>query len=42
MLINSTNLDLVFRGFSAKYRDAYTNATVHGDRIAMTMPSEGR
>ena len=42
MLINSTNLDLVFRGFSAKYRDAYTNATVYGDRIAMTMPSEGR
>ena len=42
MLINSTNLDLVFRGFSARYRDAYTNAPVHGDRIAMTMPSEGR
>lgn len=42
MLINSTSLDLVFRGFSAKYRDAYVNAPVHGDRIAMTMPSEGR
>lgn len=42
MIINAQNLDLVFRGFSARYRDSYVKAPVYGDKIAMTMPSEAR
>jgi len=39
MLINSANLDLLYKGFSAKYRDSYEKAPVYGDKIALTVPS---
>ncbi|MDK3075927.1 Mu-like prophage major head subunit gpT family protein [Sedimentitalea sp. JM2-8] len=42
MLVNEHSLDLVFRGFKSVYSDAYLQATVHKDKIAMTVPSSGR
>lgn len=41
MLINSQNLDLVFKGFQTVYSDAYLQADVNRDKIAMTVPSTG-
>ena len=41
MLINSHNLDLVFKGFQTVYSDAYLQADVNWDKIAMTVPSTG-
>lgn len=42
MLINETNLDLVFNGFKTVYDDAYSNAPAHADKIAMTVSSVSR
>jgi phage major head subunit gpT-like protein len=42
LLINSQNLDLVFKGFKAVYSDAYLQAPAHWDKIAMTVPSSAR
>lgn len=42
MLINSQNLDLVFKGFKAVYSEAYLQAPAHWDKIAMTVPSTAR
>ncbi len=42
MLINSQNLDLVFKGFKSVYSDAYLQAPMHWDKIAMTVPSSAR
>ncbi|MFN3721884.1 MAG: Mu-like prophage major head subunit gpT family protein [Paracoccaceae bacterium] len=42
MNINEAVLDLVFRGFQAKYTTAYLAAPTHGDKIAMTVPSSSR
>ncbi len=42
MLINSQNLDLVFKGFKTVYSDAYLQAPVHWDKIVMTVPSSAR
>lgn len=41
MIINAQNLDLVFKGFQAKYTDAHLKAEVNWDKIAMTVPSTG-
>lgn len=41
MLINAQNLDLVFKGFQTVYTDAYLNAEVHWDKIAMKVASTG-
>lgn len=42
MIVNSQNLDLVFRGFRRVYTDAYLNAPIHWDRLAMVIPSAAR
>ncbi len=42
MLINGNALDLVFKGFKTVYTDAFMNAPVHWDKIAMTVPSASR
>ena len=42
MQINSQTLDLVFKGFNAKYSDGYLNAPTFADKIAMTVPSVSR
>ncbi|MCX7299912.1 MAG: Mu-like prophage major head subunit gpT family protein [Rhodobacterales bacterium] len=42
MLINENALDLVYKGFQAKYRDSYDKAPTFADKIAMTMQSAGR
>lgn len=41
MLIDGSSLDLVFRGFKTVYTDAYTNADVNWDKIAMKASSSG-
>ncbi|MBV2360991.1 Mu-like prophage major head subunit gpT family protein [Thalassococcus sp. CAU 1522] len=41
MLINESNLDLVYKGFKASYTDAYLAAEVNWDKIAMTVASSG-
>lgn len=42
MIINGSNLDLVFRGFQKIYSDAHLAAPSQKDKIAMTVPSSGR
>ena len=42
MLINDQSLDLVFRGFKTTYTDAFLQADVHWDKIAMKVSSTGR
>lgn len=42
MIINGTNLDLVFKGFKTVYTDAFLSAPVNWDKIAMTVNSTGR
>lgn len=42
MLLNDESLDLVFKGFQAKYRDSFDKAPSHWDKVAMKMPSVGR
>lgn len=42
MLINSANLDSLFKGYSAKYRDSYNKTPAYWDKVAMKMPSDGR
>ncbi len=42
MLINEQALDLVFKGFKTTYTDAYLQADVHWDKIAMAVSSTGR
>ncbi|MFC3059418.1 Mu-like prophage major head subunit gpT family protein [Paenirhodobacter populi] len=42
MLINSQNLDLIFKGFKAVYSDATINAPVNYDKVAMVVPSASR
>ncbi len=42
MIINETNLDLIFKGFQATYTDAAMQAPGHADRVAMMVPSTGR
>ena len=42
MLINQSNLDLVFKGFKTVYTDAYLAAPKYSDQVAMTIPSVGR
>ena len=42
MLINSPNLDTLFKGFQTKYTDAYKNAPAFSDKIVMKVPSSGR
>lgn len=42
VIINSKNLDLVFRGFQTVYSDAYLEAPVDYDKIAMTVKSQSR
>jgi phage major head subunit gpT-like protein len=41
MLINATNLNLVYDGFKSVYTDAYLAAEVHWDKVAMAVSSEG-
>ncbi len=41
MIINSRNLALVYEGFKSVYTDAYLEAPVDWDKIAMTVPSSG-
>ncbi len=41
MIINAANLALAFKGFQSVYTDAYLNAEVNWDKIAMTVTSEG-
>ena len=41
MLINEQNLELVYKGFQTVYSDAFLNAEVDWDKIAMTVPSTG-
>jgi phage major head subunit gpT-like protein len=42
MLINNANMDAMFRGYNAKYRDSFDKAPSHWDKLAMKMPSTGR
>jgi len=42
MIINSKSLDLVFKGFQTVYTDAYLQAPVNWDKVAMTVPSISR
>jgi len=42
MLVTGQNLDSLFKGFSAKFRDSYGKTPSHWDQIAMVMPSGGR
>ena len=41
MIVNERNLDLVYKGFKSTYTDAFLSATVHWDKIAMTVSSDG-
>ncbi|SMX50918.1 Mu-like prophage major head subunit gpT family protein [Maliponia aquimaris] len=41
MLVNEQNIDLVFRGFKETYTDAFLNAAVNWEKIAMKVSSEG-
>lgn len=42
MIINEQNVELVYRGFKSVYSDAYLNAVVHWDKIAMSVSSSSR
>lgn len=42
MLMNSTALDLVFKGFQKIYSDAYMQAPSQAAEVAKTVPSAGR
>lgn len=41
MLVNSNNLSLVFEGFKAVYSDAFKDAPIHWNKIAMQIASTG-
>lgn len=42
MIMNEQSIDLAFKGFKARYTDAYSAAPVYYDKIAMTVPSSAR
>lgn len=42
MIVNEQNLNLVFQGFKTVYTDAFANAPVHWDKIAMKVSSASR
>lgn len=42
MLINDANLNMMYRGFSTKYRESFDKTPSHWDRVAMRMPSGNR
>lgn len=42
MIINDTNLDLVFKGFKTVYDDAFSAAPAHADKVSMSVPSTAR
>jgi phage major head subunit gpT-like protein len=42
MFLTDETLDLVFRGFKTTFNDAYMEAQVNWDQIAMTVPSASR
>ncbi|MAS94370.1 MAG: hypothetical protein CMO55_14320 [Verrucomicrobiales bacterium] len=42
MIIDDRSLDLVFKGFKTVYTDAFLEAPVHWDKIAMQVSSTGR
>lgn len=39
MIIDSANLELVFKGFKTVYSDAFEAAETHYDKITMAVPS---
>lgn len=41
MIVNASNLNLVYNSFKTLYSDAFLNAPVNWDKIAMTVGSEG-
>lgn len=38
MIAGGASIELAFKGFKAKYTDAYSSAETHRDKVAMTVP----
>ena len=42
MIVNSETLTLAFKGFNAKFTDAFMEAPANADKIVMKVPSASR